>query len=138
MAEGEYTNVPVDLVQQKHDASSDDGDPETKIQYPSGCRVTMILTSVTLAYFLFFLDLAVISTATPAITSQFDSLVDVGWYISFLLRTLICEKLIGIRYGGAYQLGSAAFQPLTGKIYSQFSIKVSEPSPSTTNRTDRR
>ncbi|RDW76680.1 MDR family MFS transporter [Aspergillus mulundensis] len=90
---------------QKHDASSDDAETETKIQYPSGWRVTMILTSVTLAYFLFFLDLAVLSTATPAITSQFDSLVDVGWY------------------GGAYQLGSAAFQPLTGKIYSQFSIK---------------
>ncbi|KAI1834733.1 hypothetical protein DTO006G1_3439 [Penicillium roqueforti] len=78
---------------------------ELKRQYPSGLAVTLILTSVTLAYFLFFLDLAVISTATPAITSQFDSLVDVGWY------------------GGAYQLGSATFQPLSGKIYSRFSIK---------------
>jgi hypothetical protein len=29
-----------------------------------------------------------------------------------------------LRYGGAYQLGSAAFQPLSGKVYSQFSIKV--------------
>ncbi|KAL4900322.1 major facilitator superfamily domain-containing protein [Aspergillus multicolor] len=84
---------------------SDDAEPEPKIQYPSGWRVTIILTSVTLAYFLFFLDLAVLSTATPAITLRFDSLVDVGWY------------------GGAYQLGSAAFQSLTGKIYSQFSIK---------------
>ncbi|CBF88300.1 hypothetical protein AN1031.2 [Aspergillus nidulans FGSC A4] len=99
-----HTRGPVDSIQ-KNDASSDDAEAETKIQYPSGWRVTMILTSVTLAYFLFFLDLAVLSTATPAITSQFDSLVDVGWY------------------GGAYQLGSAAFQPLTGKIYSQFSIK---------------
>ncbi|CAI7653011.1 unnamed protein product [Penicillium glandicola] len=84
-------------------ASSEDG--ESKPQYPGGVAVTLILTSVTLAYFLFFLDLAVISTATPAITSQFDSLVDVGWY------------------GGAYQLGSAAFQPLSGKIYTRFSIK---------------
>ncbi|KAF4151948.1 hypothetical protein CNMCM6069_002803 [Aspergillus lentulus] len=84
-------------------ASSDDAEP--KYEYPSGLAVTLILTSVTLAYFLFFLDLAVLSTATPAITSEFDSLVDVGWY------------------GGAYQLGSAAFQPLTGKIYSQFSTK---------------
>ncbi|KAF9237904.1 hypothetical protein DTO027I6_9717 [Penicillium roqueforti] len=67
---------------------------ELKRQYPSGLAVTLILTSVTLAYFLFFLDLAVISTATPAITSQFDSLVDVG-----------------------------TFQPLSGKIYSRFSIK---------------
>ncbi|KAG5293873.1 efflux pump [Histoplasma capsulatum G186AR] len=83
--------------------SSDDA--EFKYEYPKGLALTLILTSVTLAYFLFFLDLAVISTATPAITSEFDSLVDVGWY------------------GGAYQLGSAAFQPLSGKIYSQFSIK---------------
>ncbi|KAL2843003.1 major facilitator superfamily domain-containing protein [Aspergillus pseudodeflectus] len=93
---------------QKHDGaekSSSSQDTELKHQYPSGVAVTLILTSVTLAYFLFFLDLAVLSTATPAITSEFDSLVDVGWY------------------GGAYQLGSAAFQPLTGKIYSQFSIK---------------
>lgn len=58
-------------------ASSDD--TELKREYPSGLAVTLILTSVTLAYFLFFLDLAVISTATPAITTQFDSLVDVGW-----------------------------------------------------------
>jgi len=34
------------------------------------------------------------------------------------------KLIIWPRYGGAYQLGSAAFQPLTGKIYSQFSIKV--------------
>ncbi|KXG50686.1 Major facilitator superfamily domain, general substrate transporter [Penicillium griseofulvum] len=85
--------------------SAPSDDAELKREYPSGLAVTFILTSVTLAYFLFFLDLAVISTATPAITSQFDSLVDVGWY------------------GGAYQLGSAAFQPLTGKFYSRFSIK---------------
>lgn len=60
------------------DSTSDD-DTELKHGYPTGLPLTLILTSVTLAYFLFFLDLAVISTATPAITSQFDSLVDVGW-----------------------------------------------------------
>ena len=54
-------------------------DTEPEFKYPTGLSVTLILTSVTLTYFLFFLDLAVISTATPAITSQFDSLVDVGW-----------------------------------------------------------
>lgn len=54
-------------------------DIELKHEYPTGLPLTLILTSVTLAYFLFFLDLAVLSTATPAITSQFDSLVDVGW-----------------------------------------------------------
>lgn len=59
--------------------STSSDDAELKREYPSGLAVTLILTSVTLAYFLFFLDLAVLSTATPAITSRFDSLVDVGW-----------------------------------------------------------
>lgn len=61
------------------DNSASIDDAELKSEYPSGLAVTLILTSVTLAYFLFFLDLAVLSTATPAITSRFDSLVDVGW-----------------------------------------------------------
>lgn len=28
------------------------------------------------------------------------------------------------RYGGAYQLGSSALQPLTGKLFTYFSTKV--------------
>ncbi|KAJ5976836.1 Major facilitator superfamily domain general substrate transporter [Penicillium viridicatum] len=89
---------PSNLVGKQHgvELSASSDDTELKREYPSGLAITLILTSVTLAYFLFFLDLAVFSTATPAITTQ---------------------------YGGAYQLGSAAFQPLTGKIYSRFSIK---------------
>ncbi|KAI1087097.1 MFS general substrate transporter [Rostrohypoxylon terebratum] len=74
-------------------------------QYVTGIARWLILGPVTLAYFTFFLDLAVLSTATPSITSEFDSLVDIGWY------------------AGAYQLGSAAFQPMTGKLFRYFSIK---------------
>ena len=59
--------------------SPSSGNFNLKYEYPTGLSVTLILISVTLAYFLFFLDLAVISTATPVITSQFNSLVDVGW-----------------------------------------------------------
>lgn len=59
--------------------SSSSEDADIKHEYPTGLPLTLILTSVTLAYLLFFLDLAVISTATPVITSQFNSLVDVGW-----------------------------------------------------------
>lgn len=51
-------------------------------EYPRGLARTLILGPVTLAYFLWFLDLAVVSTATPAITTQFNSLTDVGWYES--------------------------------------------------------
>lgn len=87
--------------------SSPTGEEEYKHEYPEGFRLTFILTAVVLAYFLVYLDLAIMSTATPSITSEFDALVDIGWY------------------GGAYQLASAAFQPLSGKIYTYFSIKVS-------------
>jgi hypothetical protein len=76
-------------------------------KYPTGMVLWSILGPVTIAYFLVFLDMCVVSTATPAITQRFNSLIDVGWY------------------GGAYQLGSSALQPLTGKIYSHFNIKVS-------------
>ena len=43
--------------------------------------------------------------AVPQITNDFQSLADVGWY------------------GAAYQLASAALQPLTGKIYVNFKNK---------------
>lgn len=79
---------------------------EDDSKYPSGAVLWSILAPVTIAYFLVFLDMCVVSTATPAITARFNSLIDVGWY------------------GGAYQLGSSALQPLTGKIYSHFNIKV--------------
>ncbi|KAI1171392.1 MFS general substrate transporter [Nemania sp. FL0916] len=74
-------------------------------RYLTGIAKWLVLGPVTLAYFTFFLDLAVLSTAAPAITTEFNSLVDIGWY------------------GGAYQLGSAAFQPMTGKLFRYCSIK---------------
>ncbi|XDG02463.1 hypothetical protein ABKA04_002078 [Annulohypoxylon sp. FPYF3050] len=49
----------------------------------------------------------VVSTAIPRITDTFNSLPDVGWYAS------------------AYQFGSAAPQPLTGKVYTHFNTKWS-------------
>jgi hypothetical protein len=76
-------------------------------QYPTGVALWMVLIPVTIGYFLMFLDTCVVATASPVITVRFDSLIDIGWY------------------GGAYQLGNSAVQPLTGKIYSHFSTKVS-------------
>lgn len=91
---------------------------EDESKYPTGLALWSILGPVTIAYFLIFLDMCVVSTATPAITLRFNSLIDVGWY------------------GGAYQLGSSSLQPLTGKIYSHFNTKVgshrgSNPPPPT-------
>ena len=57
-----------------------DAAAEEKPQLSRLARI-LILGPVTLTYFLWFLDLAVVSTATPAITSEFNSLVDVGWLV---------------------------------------------------------
>jgi hypothetical protein len=68
-------------LQYEHDTENRATDKkEHSREYPSNMQRALILGPVTLTYFLWFLDLAVVSTATPAITSQFDSLVDVGWY----------------------------------------------------------
>ncbi|KAH8892007.1 MFS general substrate transporter [Thozetella sp. PMI_491] len=80
---------------------------EEEREYVSGTKAVMILVPVTLVFFLLMLDSSIIATAIPAITTDFDSLLDIGWY------------------GGAYQLASSAFQPMSGKIYTYFSIKWS-------------
>ncbi|KND87341.1 putative HC-toxin efflux carrier TOXA [Tolypocladium ophioglossoides CBS 100239] len=106
-------NSPTVSIQKQNEAEKSNpsnDEEEYKHEYPEGFRLTLILTAVVLAYLLVYLDLAIMSTATPSITSSFDSIVDIGWY------------------GGAYQLASAAFQPLSGKIYTYFSIKATQSS----------
>ncbi|KAI0842746.1 MFS general substrate transporter [Hypoxylon sp. FL0890] len=78
---------------------------EFRHEYVTGIKLIFILFPITLVYFLLMLDGSIVSTAIPSITSEFNSLLDIGWY------------------GGAYQLASSAFQPLSGKIYTYFSTK---------------
>ncbi|KAI2602756.1 major facilitator superfamily domain-containing protein [Hypoxylon sp. NC1633] len=82
-------------------------DTKEESQYVTGIKLGIIVASVALACFLMLVDTMVISTAIPRITDEFQSLADVGWYAS------------------AYQFGSAAPQPLTGKIYTYFNVKWS-------------
>ncbi|KAI1208403.1 major facilitator superfamily domain-containing protein [Annulohypoxylon truncatum] len=74
-------------------------------QYVTGAKLVSIVVSICLAAFLMLLDTSIVSTAIPAISDEFHSLQDIGWY------------------SAAYNLGSASFQPLTGKIYNCFSLK---------------
>uniref|UniRef100_A0A8H7N8L5 Major facilitator superfamily (MFS) profile domain-containing protein n=1 Tax=Bionectria ochroleuca TaxID=29856 RepID=A0A8H7N8L5_BIOOC len=81
-------------------------------RYLAGLKLFSAMTSITLLILLTMLDISIIGTAAssiqavPQITSDFHSLQDISWY------------------SGAYQLASATVQPLTGKIYTYFSIKV--------------
>ncbi|KAI0843905.1 putative MFS multidrug transporter [Daldinia vernicosa] len=74
-------------------------------QWLTGFKLFNVTAAVTLVCLLIMLDTSIVATAIPRITSEFHSLADIGWY------------------GGAYQLGSAALQLLTGKIYMNFSSK---------------
>lgn len=48
-------------------------------EYVNGITALIIIVPTTLVYFLLMLDGSIISVAIPAITSQFDSLLDIGW-----------------------------------------------------------
>ncbi|KAJ5641986.1 hypothetical protein N7490_005986 [Penicillium lividum] len=73
--------------------------------YIAGFELVLLLSALTSAALLVLIDTSIIAPAIPRITSQFHSLSDVAWY------------------GSAYQLTSASFQPLTGKIYTYFNTK---------------
>ncbi|KAI0449644.1 putative MFS multidrug transporter [Xylaria acuta] len=84
--------------------SNDDFGREDE-EYISGYKLFAALIGIISGFFIVLLDFSIISTAIPYITSDFHRLQDVGWY------------------GGAYQLSSAALQPLTGKFYTYLSAK---------------
>ncbi|KAI3534912.1 efflux pump [Colletotrichum filicis] len=82
--------------------------PVTPIpKYLSGAKLWIVITCVIVVAWLMFLDSSIIVPAIPAITDEFHSLQDIGWY------------------GSACHVSNAAFQPLTGKIYRYFSSKWS-------------
>ncbi|KAI0002657.1 efflux pump [Xylariaceae sp. FL0662B] len=78
---------------------------ELDTAYLSGPKLWAVLTAVTLASFIMLLDMAIIATAIPQMTDEFNSLPDIGWY------------------GSAYILASATLQPLTGRLYSHLNSK---------------
>ncbi|KAH6640590.1 major facilitator superfamily domain-containing protein [Chaetomium tenue] len=77
----------------------------TTITYPTGPKLILIIASLCLAVFLVALDQTIIAPALGAITSEFGSVSDIGWY------------------GAAYLLTTTALQPAYGSIYRMFSVK---------------
>ncbi|OBT38656.1 hypothetical protein VE00_10760, partial [Pseudogymnoascus sp. WSF 3629] len=78
--------------------------PETK--YLTGLPLHLLGLALMASIFMIALDLSIITTAIPKITTRFNSLGDVGWY------------------GSAYLLAQMAFQPSFGKIYTYFDLKL--------------
>ncbi|KAK2595089.1 hypothetical protein QQS21_007174 [Conoideocrella luteorostrata] len=99
----EQTPVPGSISKE----ASKEASVDAPVEYVTGIKLGLIIGSIALACSLQLLDTMIVSTAIPRITDRFNSLPDVGWYAS------------------AYQFGSAAPQPLTGKVYMYFNTKWS-------------
>ncbi|OTA89152.1 hypothetical protein M434DRAFT_398741 [Hypoxylon sp. CO27-5] len=73
---------------------------------PRGIAFFLLMFSIYLSIFLIALDQLIISTAIPQITDEFQSIGDIGWY------------------GSAYLLTSCSFQPMFGKIYTLYPVRI--------------
>ncbi|KAK8004428.1 carbohydrate esterase family 4 protein [Apiospora arundinis] len=109
-ASGRFRSTPAATAEKGGGTSGGDRDlaeekTEEVLEYITGLKLLAVMVAVVLAAFLMLLDISIISTAVPRITSDFHSLSDVGWY------------------AGAYQLANSCLQPLTGKFYTEFSAK---------------
>ncbi|KAI1130977.1 MFS general substrate transporter [Nemania abortiva] len=80
-----------------------DIDPDDEVQ---GLKLVLIHISICLCTFIAGLDFNLLGTAIPAITSEFHSTRDIGWY------------------SAAFQVALSTSQPLAGKLYTQFSKKL--------------
>lgn len=90
--------------------SSKDAHPQStenaeKPTYPSTAKTVLIMISLYISIFLVALDRTIMGPAIPAITNQFNSIDDIGWY------------------GSAYMLTSCGFILLYGRIYTFFPTK---------------
>ncbi|KAK2595437.1 hypothetical protein QQS21_006847 [Conoideocrella luteorostrata] len=84
------------------DGNDDDNNPN----YPHGLKLVLIIVALCLAIFLVALDQTIIAPALGAITAQFQSVKDIGWY------------------GSAYLLTTTALQPMYGAVYKLFNVKM--------------
>lgn len=72
----------------------------------TGLNLITVVSGLVLAIFLVSLDSAIVATAIPYVTADFKSSGDTAWY------------------GSAYTLATCALQPIAGKLYAKFPIKV--------------
>ncbi|KAL2197860.1 major facilitator superfamily-domain-containing protein [Corynascus similis CBS 632.67] len=86
-------------------AASTAGVDDVDVVYPTGIKLILIISSLCLAVFLVALDQTIIAPALGAITGEFGSVKDIGWY------------------GAAYLLSTTALQPVYGSVYRMFSVK---------------
>lgn len=100
------TNPPVEPPTEKASPPQPAYSSEAEENYkPKTLGFWLIIMSTFVSMFLVALDRTIISTAIPAITNEFGSLGDIGWY------------------GSAYMLTTAAFQLVFGRLYRFYDLR---------------
>ncbi|KAL5120164.1 hypothetical protein ACEQ8H_001990 [Pleosporales sp. CAS-2024a] len=97
---------PAAVVVSTQEDEQRDSEEQSRPTYPSPAKTAVIMVSLYISIFLVALDRTIIGPAIPAITNQFNSIGDIGWY------------------GSAYMLTSAGFILLYGRIYTFFPTKT--------------
>lgn len=98
-----------DPIKARRNLSPDDDNPLRKDDSAyelTGISLASVIIGLALSIFLMSIDSSIISTAIPRITSQFHSTGDIAWY------------------GSAYSFAMCSLQPMAGKLFSNFSMKV--------------
>jgi MFS family permease len=103
-------SVELDVIQSNSQRESETvAAPNTDtpvVEYPRGVRLFLITVGLVLSIFTSALDSTIISTAIPAITTEFGTISDIAWYGTSLVIT------------------HTAFQSCWGKAYKYFSLKT--------------
>ncbi|KAH0831780.1 hypothetical protein AYO21_06304 [Fonsecaea monophora] len=102
------TNVPTDRaddVENAQSLGSSSAKEDEEHQYLGPRALTLLGGSLLLVILLVTLDVSILATAIPKITDHFHTIADIGWYPA------------------AYMITNASLQPLTGKVFTYFSLK---------------
>ncbi|PLB44871.1 MFS general substrate transporter [Aspergillus steynii IBT 23096] len=95
----------IDSEHSPADNSQEHNGPETPPEYATGIRLFLIIVTIFVSTILVSLEIGIIATAIPGITSDFHRLDDVGWY------------------GSATFILAAAASPLWGKLFKYVNVK---------------
>ncbi|EON99790.1 putative mfs toxin efflux pump protein [Phaeoacremonium minimum UCRPA7] len=102
---GDLTDSEKTIVAEKEAAGPTTPGVDPDAEYPKGLKLFLIIGALLLSVFLVALDQTIIAPALGAITDDYKTVKDIGWY------------------GASYMLTTTALQPTFGTIYRLFSVK---------------
>jgi MFS family permease len=98
-------NDSVGSVSEQQDSTTASPSDKVNPEYLTGLRLGLVMFTIFVSTILVSLEIGIIATAIPGITSDFRKLDDVGWY------------------GSATFILAAAASPLWGKLYKYLNVK---------------